>query len=81
MEQRRFVSESLAHLDAAGFDLLSQVEVFLRYAKEIHEPVVKGTDATAESEERHALHAIRANASHLLRDCGRSARRFAMCKR
>jgi hypothetical protein len=69
MEQRRFISESMAHLDAAGFDLLSQVEAFLRYAKQIHEHVVKLKDATAESEERHALHEIRANASHLLRDC------------
>lgn len=69
MEQRRFISESMSHLDAAGFDLLSQVEAFLRYAKDIHEQIGRLKDATSESEQRQALHAIRTGASDLLRDC------------
>ena len=69
MEQRNFASASLLELQAHGFDLLSQVESFLRYAREIQQQVAVLKADGHESRRAEALHAIRKNAAELLRDC------------
>lgn len=66
---REFATGSLVQLQAHGFDLLAQVEAFLRHVREIQQNVAVLKESRGGTRRVEALHQIRTHASDLLRDC------------
>jgi len=68
-QAREFATSSLVQLQAHGFDLMAQVEAFLRYVREVQQNVSVLKESSEATRRTAALHLIRKNASSLLRDC------------
>jgi hypothetical protein len=67
--KRELGSGPLVQLQAHGFDLMAQVEAFLRHVREIQLNVSVLKESSTQTSRVAALHRIRTHAADLLREC------------